>query len=831
MISTKTNSLLTKNDELSSSPVSSLENVFIDKQEAYSCTECSSNIEIISIDTNEANITFRCLNKDKNNNHQILNMPISTYLKKMEKNTFLYDKCSICSRDQSSINNFSYLKYCVKCKTTFCDECKEKHLKSGDSNHIFINNNEKGIKCLLHPNNKNTEYCTNCKTHLCEECIKTGKHLSHETKSLMHFSNLNDKKQIIENNIDYLKKAKNQMLENKNSKLNVLNDLLKNKKAQIENDYNNKIKLEEVKENEEILINQNKKNEELEKVKAIYESQIKKIEIEYNSKEEKIKKNYSELIEKYKKTFNEKMNKIRNEIKIYFDENIDTKISKINDLISIYEIIKKTQEKYSDNYYNNINIFNAISSFRKSDNNNELFNLKNEEINFNQFDILDMNNNNNLYKINPINDNTDDKTFLNKKVKKENTILSNIKRMKIEANNYEDKDRDNKIIERSSTVIKKSKRKKINEIKERKDILNDNNKNINKERENSFNFKKHKIDNSNKSNCDLLKDSDINNIVFDSYCPTDIDYSFAVFISVKNNNAYIIYADIHKYIYCHNLMKNQREKAIKNAHVEPISNIRYFYNKNKEYIMSISYKNRQIKIWNFNSWEEISNIKEIYPEGYLYSACFMKDNNKIYFLTSNWVDTNSADLIRVYDLQGKRVNVINGSNENVLLMEAYFDIDKYTNYIIISNRGYIKSYNYNKNEFYSKYQDSGNSSKINSFIIYKENNILKIIESSDNGTIRLWDFHRGILNYKFALEDIWFGGICLYDYNHILVGCGDKTIKLISLKIGTIVKTISGHEGKVCCIKKLNIDKFGKCFFSLGKDNKIRIWKNIKGSE
>ena len=285
MISTKTNSLLTKNDELSSSPVSSLENVFIDKQEAYSCTECSSNIEIISIDTNEANITFRCLNKDKNNNHQILNMPISTYLKKMEKNTFLFDKCSICSRDQSSINNFSYLKYCVKCKTTFCDECKEKHLKSGDSNHIFINNNEKGIKCLLHPNNKNTEYCTNCKTHLCEECIKTGKHLSHETKSLMNFSNLNDKKQIIENNIDYLKKAKKQMLENKNSKLNVLNDLLKNKKAQIENDYNNKIKSEEVKENEEILINQNKKNEELEKVKTIYESQIKKIEIEYNSKE------------------------------------------------------------------------------------------------------------------------------------------------------------------------------------------------------------------------------------------------------------------------------------------------------------------------------------------------------------------------------------------------------------------------------------------------------------------------------------------------------------------------------------------------------------------
>ena len=54
---------------------------------------------------------------------------------------------------------------------------------------------------------------------------------------------------------------------------------------------------------------------------------------------------------------------------------------------------------------------------------------------------------------------------------------------------------------------------------------------------------------------------------------------------------------------------------------------------------------------------------------------------------------------------------------------------------------------------------------------------------------------------------------------------------MISLKIGAAVKTLAGHEGKVCCIKKLNIDKLGKCFFSLGKDNKIRTWKNINCSE
>ena len=478
MISTKTNSLSTKDEEVSSSKISQIENVYIDNQETYSCTECSSNIEIISIDNNEANITFRCLNKDCNNNHQIQKMAISTYLKKMEKNTFLFDKCSICNRDQSSINNFPYLKYCIKCQKTLCNECKEKHTNSNDNNHFLINNNERGIKCLIHPNNKNTEYCINCKIHLCEECIKTGNHLSHETKSLMHFSNINDKKQIIKNNIDFLKNTKKQMLEFKNSKINELNDLLKKKKSEIENDYKNKIKLEEIKENEEILIIESKKKEELEKIKAIYESQIKKIEIEYNLKEETIKKHYKELIEKYEKVFNEKMNKIRNEITIFFDEKINKKISKINDLISIYEIIKKTQEKYTDNYYNNINIFNAISSFKKSENINELFNLKSKEISFNQSDIFDKNNNNSLFSFNQVNDNLDFKTFLNKKVKNENIILSHTKRIKTESKNYEDKVINYKNIERSRSVIKKPKRKNLKELKEKIGILNKNNKNI-----------------------------------------------------------------------------------------------------------------------------------------------------------------------------------------------------------------------------------------------------------------------------------------------------------------------------------------------------------------
>ena len=54
-----------------------LEKINYNEIDLYSCTKCSSNIKIISIDEKNLEITFECLNKDKNNNHKIQTMPIN----------------------------------------------------------------------------------------------------------------------------------------------------------------------------------------------------------------------------------------------------------------------------------------------------------------------------------------------------------------------------------------------------------------------------------------------------------------------------------------------------------------------------------------------------------------------------------------------------------------------------------------------------------------------------------------------------------------------------------------------------------------------------------
>ena len=45
----------------------------------------------------------------------------------------------------------------------------------------IIKNNERSIKCLLHPNEKNLAFCLKCNRHICKKCkkkkdIKTTKH-------------------------------------------------------------------------------------------------------------------------------------------------------------------------------------------------------------------------------------------------------------------------------------------------------------------------------------------------------------------------------------------------------------------------------------------------------------------------------------------------------------------------------------------------------------------------------------------------------------------------------------------------------------------------------
>ena len=77
----------------------------------YNCTECSSNIEILSLD--EHNIKFICHNKDNKHN---IDIKIEEYLNKIEK----YNNLKL-NDDKCDEHKKEYLSYCFDCKKHICE--------------------------------------------------------------------------------------------------------------------------------------------------------------------------------------------------------------------------------------------------------------------------------------------------------------------------------------------------------------------------------------------------------------------------------------------------------------------------------------------------------------------------------------------------------------------------------------------------------------------------------------------------------------------------------------------------------------------------------------
>ena len=86
----------------------------------YNCTECSSLIDIISINEEENIIEFKCLNKKDNHGKKI--MSIEEYLTKMEKYKNKETNNDICNIHNKS----KYISYCFDCNEHLCTQCLKK---------------------------------------------------------------------------------------------------------------------------------------------------------------------------------------------------------------------------------------------------------------------------------------------------------------------------------------------------------------------------------------------------------------------------------------------------------------------------------------------------------------------------------------------------------------------------------------------------------------------------------------------------------------------------------------------------------------------------------
>ena len=114
-----------------------------------------------------------------------------------------------------------------------------------------------------------------------------------------------------------------------------------------------------------------------------------------------------------------------------------------------------------------------------------------------------------------------------------------------------------------------------------------------------------------------------------------------------------------------------------------------------------------------------------------------------------------------------------------------------------------------------------------SAIITKREKTTKLIETALDGFIRIWDFHKGLLLKRIMVCQEGIKGICLWDENYLCVGCDDKSIKFVGINEEKVTKILFGHRMKICCIKTINHDKYGKCLISKGwGDDFIKLWFN-----
>ena len=397
-------------------------------------------------------------------------------------------------------------------------------------------------------------------------------------------------------------------------------------------------------------------------------------------------------------------------------------------------------------------------------------------------------------------------------------------------------DKNNQNENKDQSRLSKNSKKKI-EIYDNNDI---NNNNINENKNNKINDEKVKINiNEYKINVDLQL---LNEITDNSFCSNIEDNTFCIFNSYKKNLSYLIYSIKSKSILCYNFDEKKIIKEIKEPHdSEYITNYRHCVYNKKDIIMSISLSNNMIKIWEFPNFTCILTLKNIYIKGYLYSACFLNNdeniniNERYNYIITSCVGSNES--IKIFDFNGDIIKKYDQKNpEDIYFIDSYFDIQLKVYYIITGNYNYIKSYDFYETKLYKKYMESSDhnyGSHCSCSIIANKNdnndNVKLIDLCYGNENVYIWNFHSSELIYKINTNGIGLVSCCLWDEHFCYVGCRDKTIKLIDIAKNKVIQTLKGHNNWVSCVKKINHSQYGECLISQGDLNdQIKLWVDKK---
>ena len=334
-------------------------------------------------------------------------------------------------------------------------------------------------------------------------------------------------------------------------------------------------------------------------------------------------------------------------------------------------------------------------------------------------------------------------------------------------------------------------------------------------------------ENKSKLNIDLQF---ITNLIKDSYVHfSSYNYTFEVFCS-KYHIFYIIYTNEKKSLISYNLNDNKKINEIKEAHNDNIINIKHYsdLNHSKDLILSIS-TDYNIKIWDINNIECLVNINASNEQnkGYLPYACLFFDNDQYFIISCNYKFIyKSNESISVLDFGGNIIKKINDSKDNSFFIDFYYNKNLSLKFILTGNKGFCKSFNYDKNTLYNKYIDNNIHDCYNNVIVKTSKNSIKLIGTTFEGNISIWDFCSGQLLNKIKIYEEGTYGNYFWKNNYLFIGCTYGKIKIIDLKSEKTIREFCAHKTDTITIKIINHPKYGECLVTQGDGiTEIKLWK------
>ena len=281
-----------------------------DIDNCFSCTECSSAIEVLLVDEKKNSIKYKCL---KNKYHE-KEISLKEYFEIMNKRKKKNDE------------------YLTQCKT--------------------------------HKNKIYNSFCLECNIHLCKDCERTRIHFNHKKNNISEIQPIEEELRIVDQIIKYYKNKLNDLKNEKINKTEELENILKtNKKKEIDL-LESLEKQNKINEKNEIKLNN-------EKFKSDIEDIIKDFKYKIILRKDKYKEDKKAIYNKYK-LLNQK-DEIHNKVKIeklnkkFINDlrsfQFEEKIENMENLIKINEIIFNFCNSYHDNYYNSININNLLLNY------------------------------------------------------------------------------------------------------------------------------------------------------------------------------------------------------------------------------------------------------------------------------------------------------------------------------------------------------------------------------------------------------------------------------------------------------------------------------------